>query len=285
MAKAPMAMMPFTLTGIMMVIFMTPMRMSITAAITAGLITIQPLSSTYLNSASIGDHRMRIVHDYYNSPDPCGFSGHYYGQAVDVTFHVNVSSNMVLNWIDADQPNGNTLVKGSSDNDILRVNVNTTGSLSPLTASNFAFNTNGSTNASGDIVTAKLYYTGVSSVFNTGNLVGSYSGPSGAFTITPSSTLGNGNNYYWLAYDISSSGTMGDILDAEVTGVDVSSYGTQTSMTQAPAGSRTIDYCTVQPGTYYYGYSIISDITIGSGNYTYNYYGTYLNSTGNVISC
>ncbi|MEI7596357.1 MAG: BNR-repeat neuraminidase N-terminal domain-containing protein, partial [Bacteroidota bacterium] len=129
-------------------------------------------------------------------------------------------------------------ISGQSNQEILRVEVVTTGSISPLSATSFTFNTTGSS-AAIDITNAKLYYTGSSSSFAATTQVGStYSTPSGSFTITPSQTLLTGSNYFWLCYDISATATASNILDAQCTSITIGTAKTPTATN--PTGSRTI---------------------------------------------
>src|SRR4029077_15017879 len=86
----------------------------------------------------------------------------------------------------------------------------------------------------------KIYYSGTDPNFAAANLFGSSTDL--IAPITGNQQLAPGINYFWLAYDISSSATIGDYLDAELTSVTVggSSY---TPTITAPAGNRQLGYC------------------------------------------
>jgi hypothetical protein len=145
------------------------------------------------------------------------------------------------------QPNTGYAYSGLPDQDIIRIGVTVTGSLTPISATSFSLNTTGSTSAS-NISAAKLYYTGRIDEFSTGTLVGSYINPNGSFIITGSQALeGPGTNYFWLAYDVATSAPSGNYLDAQCTSVTVAGTAYTPSVTN-PTGSRQI----VQPmsGTY-----------------------------------
>ncbi|MEI7597563.1 MAG: BNR-repeat neuraminidase N-terminal domain-containing protein, partial [Bacteroidota bacterium] len=130
-------------------------------------------------------------------------------------------------------------IAGQSNQEILRVEVVTSGSTSPLSATSFTFNTTGST-AAADITNAKLYYTGTSSTFAVTSQVGSTSAsPSGSFTITPTQALATGTNYFWLSYDVSATATATNVLDAQCTSLTVSTVSHTPTATN-PAGTRTI---------------------------------------------
>ena len=138
---------------------------------------------------------------------------------------------------------------GSVNNQIIGVQVVTSTGTSPaLSLTSLTFNTTGSTLAS-DIAAAKVWYTGTSSTFATGTQFGStVATPSGSHTVSGSITLSPGTNYFWVSYDIAASPTIGDVVDAQCTSIDVG--GAQTPTVTAPAGSRTIllVYCTPSPG-------------------------------------
>lgn len=120
---------------------------------------------------------------------------------------------------------------------IIGVNIVTTGSLSPFDASSFTFNTNGCTTPVADIICANLYYTGNSSTFSTAFSFGSViSQPNGTFTITGLQTLVEGNNYFWLTYDVPLSATLSNMLDAECTSLTVNSSVYTPSITNPGSG-------------------------------------------------
>jgi hypothetical protein len=162
----------------------------------------------------------------------------------------------------------------SVNNWIIGVNVKTNyegafcGPLGALT-----FTHTGTSNPAGDITAAgaspnvNLWWTGGTPSFsvNASNLptnavfCGSYVGPAfpqATFAITPSAAaiasmgggLHNGNNYFWLTYNVPAGATPGNQLDADfISAVIGGACGTQTCGTSgcALAGSRPIDgnYC------------------------------------------
>ncbi len=122
---------------------------------------------------------------------------------------------------------------------VIGIKIYTSGSLTPLSVTNFNLNTNGTTNAAVDITNAKLFYTGTSGTFAATSQFGStVASPSGAFAISGSQTLATGTNYFWLTYDIPSGATDGNLADAECNQISVGSNYVPTI--QAPAGARTI---------------------------------------------
>ncbi|MCX6258741.1 MAG: GEVED domain-containing protein [Bacteroidia bacterium] len=129
---------------------------------------------------------------------------------------------------------------GSSNAYVIGVQIVTTGTISTgYDAGSFTFSTNGTTNA-GDLTAAKIYYTGTSSVFSTSTQFGSLvSNPVGIFTVTGTQELSPGTNYFWLAYDISTSAAAGNLIDAECSSITVADT-IQTPTITAPAGARTV---------------------------------------------
>lgn len=130
------------------------------------------------------------------------------------------------------------VLQGGTNQEIVGVKVVMTANATPLNATSFSIGTNGTTSLS-DLTNAKLWYTGTSNVFATTNQFGtSLTTIVAANTITGSQVLANGTNYFWLTYDISSSATLGNYVDAECSSVFVGAA--MTPSVTAPVGSRRI---------------------------------------------
>ncbi len=143
---------------------------------------------------------------------------------------------------------------GFTNQPIIRLEITMTGSANPLSLTSITFNTNGTTNVS-DIASARVYYTGTSGTFSTSTQFGSsVNNPSGTFTISGTQQLQNGTNYFWLVYDISSSASEGNYVDAQCTGFTIGSNSYTPSVTNPP-GAREIRGPRI--GTY----------TVGTGQY------------------
>lgn len=138
--------------------------------------------------------------------------------------------------------NGQVDARSSQLNAILQVNVVTTGNLSPFNVSALALSTNGSSNAATDIANARVYCTGGSPVFNSTVQFGStVVDPSGSYTVTGSVDLQEGNNYFWVCYDIKPSATLLNTLKGCCTQVTGSgSMGVRTPTVTCPSGSHTV---------------------------------------------
>jgi hypothetical protein len=135
-----------------------------------------------------------------------------------------------------------SLFTGTTDNEVIGVQVTVTGTCSSIAITQFNFNTTGSTNPTADIANAKLYYTATTNAFSTTTLYGSASAPNGAFSISGTLTLTTAGTYYfWLSYDINSTSTAinGDVIDAQFSSVVIGGT-TKTPTVTSPSGTRTI---------------------------------------------
>ncbi len=127
----------------------------------------------------------------------------------------------------------------STNQRVIGIQVVTTGTTNPISATSFALNTNGTTNVA-DISNAKLFYTGTSSIFAATTQFGAtVPSPSGSYSITGTQVLSSGTNYFWLTYDIPNTATVGNVVDAENTSITVNSV-VQTPTITAPAGNNPI---------------------------------------------
>ncbi len=138
--------------------------------------------------------------------------------------------------------NGQVDARGSQLNAILRLNVVTTGNLSPLSITSLSFSTVGCTNASGDLSSARVYYTAGSGAFTTTTQFGSaVTNPNGSHTVTGSVTLQEGNNYFWVCYDVRTTATLLNTLTGCCTQVIGSgAMGTQVPTVTCPSGAQTV---------------------------------------------
>lgn len=140
----------------------------------------------------------------------------------------------------ATQTNTADVSPGAPSNEVIGIEIVTTGTMSSIDATSFTFNTTGTDNPATDISNATLWSTGTSGTFATTTQVGAVvASPNGSFTINGTVTLSEGANYFWLTYDVPSGATIGNIIDAQCTSVTVDGSG-YVPTTTAPAGSRPI---------------------------------------------
>jgi hypothetical protein len=130
--------------------------------------------------------------------------------------------------------NSQTTAPSATTQDIIGGKVVTTKAGGPQVITSLVFNTVGSTNPTNDIAAAKLYYTAGTPLFNASNAVLLGVIPNPTSTILTFSTapavagaaaqfpnggaalpLENGDNHFWIAYDIKSTATSGNCVDAE----------------------------------------------------------------------
>ncbi len=144
--------------------------------------------------------------------------------------------------------------------EIIRMQINTSGTLSPVVANTFHLSTLGTNNLA-NISNAKLWYTGSVNSFNfktatqVGNVVAS---PSGSFSITGvTQALAEGQNFFFLTYDVTASATANDSADATFDSLKVGTTNYVPTVGN-PAGRRII-----RPATAIYKNAGIA--TSGSG--------------------
>jgi hypothetical protein len=132
--------------------------------------------------------------------------------------------------------------RNSMNNAIISIPITMSGTLSPINITQLNFTTTGTTNPSVDISNAKVFYTGTSSSFSTATQFGStVASPNGSFSISGTQTLSEGTNYFWLTYDIPSTGVLGDYIDATCPSIIGSgTMGTVVPTVTSPDGNRQI---------------------------------------------
>jgi N-terminal domain of BNR-repeat neuraminidase/Secretion system C-terminal sorting domain len=138
------------------------------------------------------------------------------------------------------------------DSNVPVIVVKVTANAIPLSAYALFLSTTGSTNPLTDISSAKVFYTGSSNTFSAATQYGSaIPNPNGFITINSGIpfTLTQGDNFFWIAFDISPTAIINDTLDATCTSVYLSN-GTYTPTVIDPAGEIIIG-CTTGLETVY----------------------------------
>ncbi|MBL7905601.1 MAG: choice-of-anchor J domain-containing protein [Bacteroidales bacterium] len=131
------------------------------------------------------------------------------------------------------------VLPGATDQPVVALQVQTTGTLNAFDLTSVTFNTTGTTNVS-DLTAARVYYTS-GTTFSTSNQFGTtITNPSGALTFTGTLPLNGGSNYFWLCYDISNSATIFNVVDATCSEFITSEPATRTPTATDPAGNRAI---------------------------------------------
>lgn len=148
------------------------------------------------------------------------------------------------------QNNTTDVNSGTTDAEIIGIEIVTSGTANPLDITSFTLNANGTTDI-GDLTgIATIYYTGTSSTFATTTIFGTNTATIADYTITGTQELAEGTNYFWLVYDIDAAATLGNYVDAECTELELNSSITENPGTTAPSGRRQIavDYCDITNG-------------------------------------
>ena len=167
--------------------------------------------------SSIGRTGMRVIISENNTSIlPCG--AYFLGETEDYMVNI-LPGSLVFNSVGAVQQTG-AVDKGTLDVPITRIPLRVDGCDSAV-LTEIRMSTTGTTNAS-DISSAKLYRT-INSTFNTADLLQTVSSPSGQFTFVLTDTLlvQNDTINYWLAYDVSTSASYGNFIDATLDSINV----------------------------------------------------------------
>ena len=127
---------------------------------------------------------------------------------------------------------------GDNNQRIIAVKVSTSGVNHPLNLSSLNFTMNGTGNLA-DVTGIKVYYTGLNSLFNTNSLFTIVTPASGALVANGSQTLAEGDNYFFIAYDVAAGATEGNLLDATCESV-VANAMPYTTTANTVAGNRVI---------------------------------------------
>lgn len=221
--------------------------------LTATYNTPIPINFTVPGGADLGLTRMRVIISEVNTAtDPCATT-FTYGETEDYTVNIITPGPMVFSSCTTTQTVTNNISKCSTDQQIIGIEVVTTGSTAPLTLTQLQINMNGSTipgTNTNDVSLIQVFYTGTSSTFSA---INPFDGAgtavaAGTISIGGSQVLAPGTNYFWVAYDINlGTATTNNLLDAQCTQITVAAVNHTPTVT-SPAGSRTIVVCDPAPG-------------------------------------
>ncbi|MFA6872008.1 MAG: BNR-repeat neuraminidase N-terminal domain-containing protein, partial [Bacteroidaceae bacterium] len=153
-----------------------------------------------------------------------------------------------------DQEGLTTTLLGKENQPLLRINVVTTGSLSPLNLTALAYDLTGTTSLS-DLSQLKLYYTGNNDTFSSNQLVEEKTTFTTTGTFTTTQTLTGGNNYFWIAGNIKSTAEGNHTIDVSCPSLQINAEN-KTLSTPSPTGNITIENVAVMsttPKTYSVG--------------------------------
>ena len=144
---------------------------------------------------------------------------------------------MTVSGFDVKQFSEGTVCADDKGQQILSFNIKATETLNPLTTTSFKFKTNGT---QAQIAHATLYSTRMSDAFSSGKKIGEVDVNGDEFEIaTEATTLFEGDNWFWLTYDISEMAEDGKKVDAAVVSATLSD-GAHEVANGNPSGDRTI---------------------------------------------
>lgn len=170
-----------------------------------------------------------------NVPDVSGnnHSGTLFGNPAIVDVNGNMQYNGT-SLLQTQVPAG----RGDTCQRILSVNVKTSGAANPLTLTELNFAMDGTTNLN-DVTGIKIYYTGNNNRFNTNSLFATVLPGAGSIIATGTQALAEGNNYFWITYDLNANAVEGNLLDAKCNSIVVDGT-TQPLTTNTVEGSSVI---------------------------------------------
>lgn len=163
----------------------------------------------------------------------------YSSDGFEATASLFTPQAMTAKGISVEQASADNVAFGDKSQAILNINVKTENTEPALTAGAFSFTANGT---SAQVSSATLYYTALDSTsFATTTKVGEATVDGDNFTITPTQdiTLSEGDNCFWLAYDINDKAKDGTSVDAALSSI-VLGGKTVTPADGNPKGSRRV---------------------------------------------
>ncbi|MFY7885570.1 MAG: beta strand repeat-containing protein, partial [Dolichospermum sp.] len=197
------------------------------------------------------------------------FGAYYVPSASNPSGNLVVSTPMTYNSSDVIHPVLSKVETNSTNNQMLRIVVNTGATGAPINVTQLNLSTNGGGIDTSNIAGIKVWYTGSSNTFAAVNQFGTTYVPtaSGSYSVSGAQPLVNGANYFWVTYDIKGTAILGDSVDAELASMVIAGV-TQVPTTTAPAGRREIraPYCTSNATTNFY--HEITNVTFGTLNNT-----------------
>lgn len=192
--------------------------------------TVKKGTTPRLRSTS-ADGALTVV---FASGDECSYTGQ--GFAAQVSLFTPQA--MTVDSVSVVHPSSETLAAGDTDQQMLKINVVTENTEPALTVQKFRFNTNGTY---ARVAKAALYYTKADATFSTATKVGEAVVAADEFDITATSAvqLSEGDNIFWLAYDVDDDALNDETVDAQLTTMTLSD-GVHSVEAGNPDGNRKV---------------------------------------------
>ncbi|MGB5989628.1 MAG: DUF4465 domain-containing protein [Marinifilaceae bacterium] len=122
------------------------------------------------------------------------------------------------------QSEAKEVMAGSKNIEVYALNIKTSNSLDALNVESIKFSTSGSSDAVNDIASAHLFVSKSFNDFTKAKAIGNkFDNPNGEFILKMNQELLEGNNYFWLVYDLKESAKDGNSFAAECLSVKCSS--------------------------------------------------------------
>ena len=173
------------------------------------------------------------------------------GSVVTLAYKMTTPANMSFVSSTVVQSSTAGTTKCDFDQDVICLQIVTSGSCNSFSLSSLQLGVGGSTSATlADVSNIHVYYTGTANTFNSTNefVTGGTIPVGGSNTLNGSQVLATGTNYFWITYDVNSAATTGNVIDASVTQFTVNATNKVPTVTN-PAGTRPIGVCSSYPVT------------------------------------
>ena len=226
-------------TGWMEIPLSSPFLFDGTSNIHVLVVQTKPASSwsnyPNYNYSITSANRVRRATNWNSAPTSLNATNH----RPNIRFEYVLPAPMVFSSATVIQPNVKNVGTGDVNQEIIGIKVVTQHTGNPLSLTKLDLTTLGST-AAVDITNAKVYYTGSNATFASTTQFGSTKvSPSGSYSITGTQTLSPGANYFWVSYDVSSTATVNNVLDAQCSSITITGTAHTPSVT-SPIGNRKI---------------------------------------------
>jgi len=175
-----------------------------------------------------------------------GFSSNAGTYTMNITVS-NCATPMAYSSIAVTQASTANSYQGAAAQEVLRIEVVTTGSTSPIDLTQLRIRINNVTLIS-DVTAVNIYSTGNSATFSTGTLFGTMAVNTNWTNVNGSQTLVSGSNYFWVTLDVSATAIVGNFIDAKCRKAVVDGVDRLSDIVQNPIGNREIIALPGSPG-------------------------------------
>lgn len=199
--------------------------------------------------------RMRVVMEWDSDndagPDATACDNDTYGEAEDYAIEICDGTLMSNNSTDVLAASTRPTKQSAVNQDIVGVNFKALGCADEIKVTGITFGEGLSSNISRDVNLASVFFTGETPAYSTAASLGSTNAISAVSTVNGfSQTVIEGDNWFWVAFNIKDDAQPYDIVDAEVLSITYDSSGVTKTLSVAngnPLGTRQILYKYCEP--------------------------------------